>query len=134
MRQHSFGYGGTLLEVLIGLVILSLVLTSVVDAMGQNRRAQAETQWHDLATRLAMQWRQARLTKTPWSLGEQGTFEQTDATARYGWKLEQISFSGASIDMDAAWRKLVILDSASHLASEFLMRIGDLQPITKEVK
>jgi len=129
--------GGTLIEVLVSLVIVTLVLSSVLEVTSYRRRVLTDAVRNRDAGNLAMTWQSARLHDLPWSHGDSGGFPGRDDMR---WFIERITATGASSDShmpgeptDDAWRRLQVvhLDRGTETATAFIFRL-DVSVIKEE--
>lgn len=102
--------GGTLLEVLVSLVILSWITASLVDVMSQQRRAQADAQAAQAGLAAALRWQMARATGVSWAQGEAGVEAPPAGGEEVHWELSPLEASAPSAAgrPDGAWRQLRI--------------------------
>lgn len=116
--------GGTLLEVLVSLIIVTLVLSAVLDVSAHQRHVLADSQERRAAMDLAISWRSARLANERWAQGDQGTFPDIVGPR---WTLEPLpnsQVSGSGLEPDAHWRRLQVLTAADDaIGGSFLLRI-----------
>lgn len=95
--------GGTLLEVLISLVILSMALRLVVQIADRSRGAARLARDAELGTVSAMHWRAGRSRLEPWTDGERGEFPSAPLT----WRLIAVAQPADTQPLaDERWRLL----------------------------
>lgn len=125
MAMRFKNRGGTLLEVLVSLIILTLVASSVVEVAAQRRCALAENRRSQAGLEWAMTWRTASLQHQEWTKGESGNFLGHDDIH---WSLERIGNEvGAGPTPDDSWRRLVISLSPADQTerASFVFRLPD---------
>jgi type II secretory pathway pseudopilin PulG len=131
--------GGTLLEVLVSLVLVTLVASAVVEAAARRRQAAAEARRAAAGLALAERWRAGRAAGTAWAGGDGGRFEAAragDGEVAGGmapeWSLRpaeaaHVPGGATGVPADGQWRRLVISLSPTDPrdAVSFLMRTED---------
>ncbi len=133
MRSCERGCGtvtyraGTLIEVLVSLVIVTLVLLTMLDVSVHKRQAASNAIRSRETLKLAITWQSARLARADWTQGEAGYFPDP-VEAR--WMVEQVNdaqISGSGFSPDAQWQTLRVMRSNDDPGAAFLVRI-DMPP------
>ncbi|HUO09019.1 MAG TPA: hypothetical protein VM008_12000 [Phycisphaerae bacterium] len=112
------------MEVLVSLIIVTLVLSAILDVSAHQRHVLADAQERRAAMDLAITWRSARLAQESWAQGDQGTFPDRDGPR---WTLEplpNIEVSNSGLEADSQWRQLHVLTTADDPTGVgFLLRL-----------
>lgn len=104
--------GGTLLEVLISLVIVSMISTSLLQAGRNSRLAREQATREAQGMQAAIHWRQARGTGQLWAVGDAGTIPESPIQ----WTLQSLP-ANTNNQPDASWRLLTLSDAHGALLS-----------------
>ena len=130
-RSHLALRGGTLIEVLVSLLIVTLVLLTVVEVSVHRRQASSAALRSNKAMTLAMAWQSARLAGQDWTKGYEGGFPDGDGPR---WILEpapQGLATGPGMEQDDQWREIRIISNPDDVpGSAFLLRF-DTPPAPK---
>ena len=122
--------GGTLLEVLISLVIVSLIATSLLEVTRNARLMKTQVAREQQGTSAALRWRVARAAGEAWAQGDQGAFEADALT----WKIAMVDAvsADATTAPDEAWRELEVADAVGPLTRQpFRLATPMTQPSTQ---
>lgn len=122
-ERRAFGRGGTLLEVLVSLVIITMVAASVVEVSVHRRNTLMVANRTGTGLELAVFWQAQRLQNAPWTQGNAGTFPGRDD---FRWTVFPVfPSSSEGPPPDDAWRQLRIAPAGSmtDLAATFLVRL-----------
>jgi type II secretory pathway pseudopilin PulG len=115
--------GGTLIEVLVSLLIVTLVLSSVVEVSVYRRKAALDAQRTQKAIALAMAWQSGRLAAQEWTKGYEGGFPDQDGPR---WVLEpapQAQTTGSGLEPDGQWHQIRIVTTQDDVPGmTFLLR------------
>jgi type II secretory pathway pseudopilin PulG len=116
--------GGTLIEVLVSLVIVTLIASSVLEVASHRRRVVADGRRVQTAFDLALLWQAGRSQGEKWSMGDAGGFPGQDDMR---WVLEPLPVptSEGSRAPDDLWRRLQVihLDVGREEVSSFVFRL-----------
>jgi prepilin-type N-terminal cleavage/methylation domain-containing protein len=120
---HRVKRGGTLLEVMVSLVIVTLIASSLVEAAAQRRRAGIEETRTTLGRNLVLSWRAARVAGLAWAAREEGDFPEPDHA---GWTLAPLKDTvDGSVAPDDHWKELVIQSQSGDVHWVYVLRIDD---------
>jgi type II secretory pathway pseudopilin PulG len=118
--------GGTLLEVLVSLVIITMVAASVVEVSFHRRKTIIVASRTRAALGLAASWQAQRLQNAPWTRANAGAFPGRDD---FRWTLVPLVPSSAEGTVpDEGWRQLRISPAGSmtDLPATFVVRLDRL--------
>lgn len=99
--------GGTLLEVLMSLLVLSMLLQTVVQVSTQVRSAKRLARDSTAGRNAAIDWRMARERGDAWARGDGGNFPDDGIR----WQLSAVASSGDVTRPDERWRTLELMRS-----------------------
>jgi prepilin-type N-terminal cleavage/methylation domain-containing protein len=125
--------GGTLLEVLISLAIVSLLMVVVLEVSAHTRDTRSDLDRQQIGRALFLEWRAARANGTAWAQGSMGHFPAPESVH---WNLGPAQFqndASSTIDSEgSAWIRVeLVRDQApSEVLWQTPVYAPELQPTT----